>query len=173
VVVGLVLLALLAWFVVPRGLGLSGPWIPAKIEVYWLYTTVAAVVCAIGARRGAGRLTSLVVAGFVLTGAVLFSEWKAPPGDEGVAPGPARLALTESTGCGSGNCWREMAATGDHAADVLRSHLTARDFTPAPSADDRRIERFCRATGLLVTHTVCADLYTFSATSARVDWYVN
>ncbi|RSM46058.1 hypothetical protein DMA12_12290 [Amycolatopsis balhimycina DSM 5908] len=173
VVVGLVLLALLAWFVVPRELDLSGPWVPAKIEVYWLYTTLAAVVCAIGARRGAGRLTALVVAGFVVTGGVLFSEWEAPPGDEGVSPGPAQLRIVESIGCGSGNCWREMAVTGDYAADVLRAHLTARDFIPAPSAGDRRIERFCRDTGLLVTHTVCADLYTFTETSARVDWYVN
>ncbi|OXM64906.1 hypothetical protein [Amycolatopsis vastitatis] len=171
-VVGLVLLALLAWFVVPRELGLSGPWVPAKIEVYWLYTTLAAVVCAIGARRGAGRLTTLVVAGFVVTGGVLFSEWDAPPGDEGVSPWPAQLQTAESIDCGSGGCWRDITATGDHASEVLREHLTARHFIPAPSVISNA-ELLCRTTGLLVTHKACARLYTFTETSARVEWYVN
>jgi hypothetical protein len=172
VVVGLVLLALLAWFVVPRELGLSGPWVPAKIEVYWLYTTLAAVVCAIGARRGAGRLTTLVVAGFVLTGGVLFSEWQAPPGNEGVSPWPAQLQTAESIDCGSGGCWRDITATGDHVSEVLREHLTARHFIPTPSISPNR-ELFCRTTGLLVTHKACARLKTYTETSARVEWYVN
>jgi hypothetical protein len=172
VVVGLVLLALLAWFVVPRELGLSGPWVPAKIEVYWLYTTLAAVVCAIGARRGAGRLTTLVVAGFVVTGGVLFSEWQAPPGNEGVSPWPAQLQTAENIDCGSGGCWRDITATGDHAPEVLREHLTARHFIPAPSVMSNA-ELLCRTTGLLVTHKACARLFTFTETSARVEWYVN
>jgi hypothetical protein len=172
VVVGLVLLALLAWFVVPRELGLSGGWVPAKIEVYWLYPTLAAVVCAIGARRGAGRLTALVVTGFVLTGAVLFSEWEAPPGDDGLSPWPARLRTEASIDCGSGGCWRDILATGDHAAEVLREHLTVRHFVPAPSVMSNA-ELLCRTTGLLVTHKACARLITLTETSARVQWYVD
>jgi hypothetical protein len=32
--------------------------------------------------------------------------------------------------------------------------------------------RFCRATGLVVTHEVCADLHTLSPDAVRVEWYV-
>ncbi|MET8850898.1 hypothetical protein [Amycolatopsis sp. NPDC004625] len=169
VVTGLVLLALLAWFVLPRELGLAGPWVPAAIEVYWLHTTLAAVVCAIGARR-AGSWALLVFAGFVVTAGVLVTGWQEAPGDEGVAPGPAQLRLAEDIMCGSGGCWRSGEATGADAGGAWRDYLLARDFTPEPAFDG--VPRFCRTTGLLVNHTVCVQVRSRTADSARVEWYV-
>ncbi|MEV6875963.1 hypothetical protein [Amycolatopsis sp. NPDC051128] len=168
IVVGVVLLVLLAWFVVPRELGLAGPWVPAAIEVYWLHTTLAVAVCAIGGRRPSGRHVALVVAGFVVTGGVLFSEWETPPGDEGVSPGPAQLRVTESTACGSGGCWRELEATGDRAPEVMAEYLLARNFTPVTSHPTIGDPQFCRTTGLVVTHRLCAGIVPLTANSVRV-----
>lgn len=174
---GVVLVALLAWFMVPRQLGFAGGWVPAAIEVYWLHTTAAAVVCAAGtlagpAPRGAARLALLVFAGFVVTGGVLISELEAPPGDEGVVPGPP-LRIAQSIDCGSGGCWRVLDATGDRAPEVLRERLASQGFTPAPQSEITRLPRFCRTTGLLVNHEVCADLRTTSPDTVHVEWYVN
>jgi hypothetical protein len=155
VAVGVVLLALLAWFVLPRSLGLAGRWVPAAIEVYWLHTTLAAIVCAIGARRGFGRLLALVTAGFVVTVGALFAAYESPPGAEGVAPGPAQLRITRDFECGSHNCWGVLEATGDRAPEVVRDYLVARNFTPAPPSDITRVPRFCRHTGSWWT-TRCA-----------------
>jgi hypothetical protein len=168
IVVGVVLLALLAWFVVPRELGLAGPWVPAAIEVYWLHTTLAALVCAIGERRPSGRLVALVVAGFVVTGGVLISEYETVPGDEGVSPGPAQLRITESSTCGSHLCWRDMEATGDRALEVMAEYLLARNFTPEPSHPTIGDPQFCRTTGLVVTHRLCAGIVPLTANSVRV-----
>lgn len=173
VIVGLVLLTLLAWFVLPGALSLAGPWVPAPIEVYWIHTTLAAVVCAIGARRGFLRLFLLVIAGFVVTGGAWFAGLEAAPGDEGVVPVPAGLRVAEDIGCGSGGCWRVLEATGNRAPEVLRDHLEARNFTPAPQSEITRVPRFCRHTGLLVNHDVCAELRTLSPDAARVEWYVD
>ncbi|MEQ0562302.1 hypothetical protein ABJI51_24730 [Amycolatopsis sp. NEAU-NG30] len=171
--VGAVLLALMAWFVLPRELGLAGSWVPAKIEVYWLHTTLAAVVCAIAARRGGARLASLVCAGFLFAGASLFAAYEAPPGDEGVTPAPAQLAITEQRfDCGSHQCWQVVETAGTGAPEVLREHLLARNFTPAPALDTR-VSRFCRTTGLVVDHKVCADVTSFAPDTARLEWYVN
>lgn len=170
-VVGAVLLALLAWFVLPGALGLAGRWVPAPIEIYWLHTTVAAVVCAIGARRGFVRLFLLVIAGFIATGGALFAAYESPPGGEGVAPGPAQLRITRDFDCGSHNCWGVLETTGDHAPEVLRDYLVARHFTPAPTLD--RVPRYCRTTGLVVEHEVCVDVRPLGPAAARVEWYVN
>ncbi|MDT7804773.1 MAG: hypothetical protein QOI78_8206 [Actinomycetota bacterium] len=173
-VAGLVLLALLAWFTVPRGLGLTGPWVPASIEVYWFHTTLAAVVCAVGMlverERPSALLPTLVVVGFVAAGGVLALHWDAPPGDEGVAPGPSQLTVARDHACGSGNCWGVLEATGDHAPDVMREYLVPHGFTPAREISG--VPRLCRRTGVLVTHEVCAELRTLSATAVRVEWYV-
>lgn len=179
VTVGLVLMALLAWFVVPRSLGFAGLWVPAAIEVYWLYPIVAAVVCLIGtlvkqrSPAGIGRLLAMVIAGFIATGGVLFVQLEAVPGDEGVLPGPAQLRIVQDYSCGSGGCWRILEATGDRAPAVMREHLASRGFTPAPASTITGDPRVCRRTGVLVTHEVCADLRDLSANSIRVDWYVN
>ncbi|EOD64936.1 hypothetical protein [Amycolatopsis vancoresmycina] len=169
VVTGLVLLALLAWFVLPRELGLAGPWVPAAIEVYWLHTTLAAVVCAIGSRKPGPWLLP-AFGGFVVTGGVLVAGWQEAPSDEGVLPGPAQLRIIEDIDCGSGGCWRVAESTGDHAAEVWQAHLTARNFTPAPALDG--VTRFCRTTGLLVNHQTCAEVRPLAPDSARVEWYV-
>ncbi|MEU8632900.1 hypothetical protein AB0C38_12080 [Amycolatopsis sp. NPDC048633] len=171
-VVGLVLVALLAWFVLPGALGFAGRWVPAPIEVYWLHTTLAAVICAIGARRGVVRLFLLVVAGFVVTGGALFAAYESPPGDEGVAPGPAQLRITRSIGCGSHDCWGVLEATGDRAPDVMREYVLERHFTPAPQSGITQIPQYCRHTGVVVDHTVCVGLRTLAPDAVRAEWYV-
>ncbi|SEF36376.1 hypothetical protein SAMN05421837_110131 [Amycolatopsis pretoriensis] len=170
-IVGAVLLALLAWFVLPGALGLAGRWVPAPIEIYWLHTTIAAVVCAIGARRGFVGLFLLVIAGFIVTGGALFAAYESPPGCEGVAPGPAQLRITRDFNCGSHNCWGVLETTGDRAPEVMRDYLVARHFTPAPTIN--RVPRYCRTTGLLVEHEVCVDVWPLGPAAARVEWYVN
>ncbi|WP_328614027.1 hypothetical protein OHS18_38090 [Amycolatopsis sp. NBC_00355] len=174
-IVGLVLLVLLAWFVVPRALELTGPWVPASIEVYWFHTTLAAVVCAVGMLAGRQRpselLPTMVVIGFVAAGGILFLHKDAPPGDEGVAPGPSRLTVARTVACGSGGCWGVLEATGDRATEVMRGYLVPHGYTPASEIDG--VPRLCRRTGVLVTHEVCAELRTLSATAVRVEWYVN
>ncbi|HET9140181.1 hypothetical protein [Actinophytocola sp.] len=178
VIVGLVLVALLAWFIVPREMGWTGPWVPAALEVYLLHPMLAAVVCEIGTlvdqRRlvGVGRLLTIVLAGFVLAGGALIAQLEAMPGDEGVFPGPAQLRVViEDSWCGSSNCSRILEANGDRAPEVMREHLASQGFTAAPTITGRR--RVCRQTGILVTHEVCAELQDISATAVRVEWYVN
>ena len=180
VIVGLVLVVLLAWFVVPSEVGWAGPWVPASIEVFWLHTMLAAVVCGIGAlveRRPAvdfSWLGTMVLIGFVVTGGVLFTQLEAVPGDEGVYPGPSQLRVVpEGYSCGSGNCWRVLEANGDRAPEVMREYLAARGFTPRPKDTITGNPEVCRQTGVLVTHEVCADLRDISASAVRVEWYVN
>jgi hypothetical protein len=177
-VVGVVLLALLAWFVVPRGLGWSGPWVPSALEGFWLYPVFAAVVCLAGVlverRRPAGVPWLLALVGVGLLGSaflVVFDEG-AKPHDEGVLPGPPELRVVEGDGwCGSGNCSRELDVTGDRAHEVMRAHLTSRGYAPARPLDGD--ERLCRRTGLVSAREVCAELKDLSATGLRVTWYVN
>lgn len=172
-IVGVVLLALLAWFVLPGALSLAGPWVPAVREIYWVHPTLAAVVCAIGARRGYGWLLAMVLAGFAATGVAWIAGLEAAPGDEGILPVPAGLWAAGDIDCGSGGCWRVLEATGDRAPEVLREHLVARNFTPAPQSEITRVPRFCRRTGLLVNHEVCAELRTLSPDAVRMESYVN
>lgn len=171
VIVGLILLALLVWFVVPRGLGWSGPLVPSEVEVYWLYPVIAAVVCLPALRRvstGVLGLVTMVLAGFLATAVVLLGQLEAKPGDEGVLPAPSGLRVAEGSGyCGSGNCSREVTATGDRAPEVMREHLESRGFTV------RTPERMCRAIGLVFTHEVCAESKTISSDAVEVTWYVN
>ena len=177
-VVGLILLALETWFVAPQALWLSGPLAPAPLELFWLYAVLAAVVCMAGVlverRRPAGFLTLLcmVVLAFVATAVLWFDRLEDKPKDEGVLPGPAGLQVVEGDGwCGSGNCSRDVDATGEGATDVMRAHLVSRGFTPAASLDGD--ERLCRKTGLVMTHEVCAELEDATSGSVRVSWYVN
>lgn len=179
-IVGLVLVVLLAWFVVPREVGLAGPWVPAAIEVFWLHTMLAAVVCGIGAlveRRPPvdfSWLGTMVLVGFVVTGGVLVTHLEAVPGDEGVYPGPSQLRVVpEGYSCGSGNCWRVLEANGDSAPAVMREYLAARGFTPRPADTITGNPEVCQLTGILVSHEVCAQLRDVSASAVRVEWYVN
>jgi hypothetical protein len=179
VTVGLILLALLVWFVVPRGLGWSGPLVPSAVEVCWLYPVIAAIVCGAALPRersvvaGVLGLVTMVLAGFLAAAVVLFGQLEAKPGDEGVLPAPSGLRMTEGDGwCGSGNCSREVVATGDRAAEVMREHLASRGFSsraPLGSGD----ERVCRATGLVFTHEVCAETKNIASDVVEVTWYVN
>ncbi len=170
---GVVLVVLLAWFVLPRELDATGRWVPAAIEVYWLYPLVAAVAWAALERRNFGRLTAVVLTGFAVTCGVLVTGWQAAPGDEGVSPGPPGLRIAQDIGCGSGGCWRVLTATGDRAPEVVAGYLTAENFTPAPESDITRVPRFCRTVGLLVTHQTCAEVRPLGPASARVEWYVD
>ncbi|MGW6442415.1 hypothetical protein [Lentzea sp. NPDC055074] len=174
VVTGSVLLALLAYFVVPRGLGWSGPLVPSALEVCWLYPMVAAVVCLIAMPRERGLtasslgLVAMVGAGLLITAVVLFDQLEDKPGDESVLPGPSDLRTTEMDGhCGSGNCSREVVLVGDRAPELVREHLESRGFTA------RTPERMCRATGLVFTHEVCAESKTITPDRVAVVWYVN
>ncbi|MFD4668379.1 hypothetical protein ACFWNN_01515 [Lentzea sp. NPDC058450] len=178
-VVGAVLVALLAWFVLPRELGFGGPWVPSYVELFWLYPVLAALVClpAVPRDRGIGSavlvLTTMVATGLLATAVVLLGQLESKPGDEGVLPAPAGLKATEGLGhCGSGNCSREVTLKGDRAPDVLRAHLESRGFTPRPALDSGD-ERVCRADGLVFTHEVCAESRTLTSTEVRVVWYVN
>jgi hypothetical protein len=171
VTVGLILLAVLVWFVVPRGLGWSGPWVPSEVEVYWLYPVIAAVVCLPALRRvgtGVLGLVTMIMAGFLATAVVLLGQLESKPGDEGVLPAPSGLRIAEGRGhCGSGNCSREVIATGDRAPDVMREHLESRGFS------SRTPKRMCRATGFVFTHEVCAEPRTIASDTVEVTWYVN
>ncbi|MDX8030361.1 hypothetical protein SK803_09070 [Lentzea sp. BCCO 10_0856] len=178
VVTGLIVLGLVVWFVVPRALDWSGPWVPSFVETFWLLPLLVAVVL------GAGLLVEgrtvlvlvlpvLVVGGFVAGGFVAVMRMEAPPGDEGVVPGPPGLQVAEGRiGCGSGGCWREVDATGDSAREVMRTHLDSRGYAPASSLSPGA-ERMCRRTGLVAAHEVCAELKDVSAGSVHVIWYVN
>jgi hypothetical protein len=178
---GVVLVALHAWFVLPRELGWSGAWVPSAIEAYWLYPVLAAVVTVVGLlveRRpseapSAGTVSSgfsiagYVVVGFVCAAYLGIMGMESKPEDEGVLPGPAGLRLVEGGGgCGSGNCWRTLDATGDGAPEAMRTHLASRGYAP-------RAEHWCRQNGLVVVHEVCADLSKETPTSVQVTWYVN
>jgi hypothetical protein len=169
--VGLILLALLVWFAVPRGLGWSGPLVPSEVEVYWLYPVIAAVVCLPALQRvrtGVLGLVTMIMAGLLAAAVVLLGQLEAKPGDEGVLPAPPGLRVAEGSGhCGSGNCSREVTATGDRAPEVMREHLEARGFTV------RTPERLCRATGVVFTHEVCAESKKIASGAVEVTWYVN
>jgi hypothetical protein len=101
-------------------------------------------------------------------GGVLVLHSEDPPGDEGVAPGPSQWAVTRDRGGGSVGCRCVLEATGERAPDVMREYLVPHGFTPVNEIT--RVPRFCRRTGVLVTHEVCAGLRPLSATAVRVEW---
>ncbi|MET8758452.1 hypothetical protein [Lentzea sp. NPDC004782] len=181
-VVGFVLLVLQVWFVVPRGLGWSGPWVPSALDGFWLYPVLTAVVSSAGLlveRRwlaGVVWLAALAGLGFLSAAFVVVVVYEgAAPRDEGVLPGPPGLRVAEVDGwCGSGhgaNCARVLEATGERAHEVMRAHLVSHGYTAAKQLDTD--ERLCRRTGLVSVQEVCADLKDLSATGVRVTWYVN
>ena len=155
VIVGLIVVALVVWFVVPRALDWSGAWVPSFVETFWLLPLLVSIVLGAGflveGRTVAVLLLPiLVVGGFVAGAFVAVMRMEAPPGDEGVVPGPAGLRLARGdVKCGSGGCWREVDATGDNAHEVMRAHLASHGF----DEDDTRM---CRRTRLVATHEVCA-----------------
>lgn len=177
-VIALTVLLLVVWFVVPRALDWSGPWVPSFVEAFWLLPLLVAVVLGAGLlveQRTAWVLVLPVpvIAGFLVAAFVALMRMEAPPGDEGVVPGPAGLKVVEDhIGCGSGGCWRELDATGDRAHEVMRAYLDSHGYTPATSLTSGD-ERMCRRTGLVAVHEVCAELKDKVAGSVHVIWYVN
>lgn len=178
IVVGVVLSAVLAWFVVPRELGASGRWVPSDLELLWLYPSVAAVLCGIGVfaqRRGtagAGRLFVMVLGGLFLAGYVVFLRLEAPPEDESVVPPPPALEVAQRENiCGSGGCAREVTVSGRNAYRVMRDHLIEKGYAPRKTTLDGRA-RVCRVNGIVVSHTSCVELRAQSDKSIQVIWYV-
>lgn len=170
VIVGLIVVALVVWFVVPRGLDWSGPWVPSFTETFWLLPLLVSIVLGAGCLME-GRtvvvllLPFLVVGGFVAGGLVAIMRMEAPPGDEGVLPGPPGLRISKAeVACGSGGCWRQFDATGDRAHEVMRAHLASHGYR----GDDRKL---CRRTGLVAAHEVCAELKDVAA-GVHITWYV-
>jgi hypothetical protein len=176
--VGVALLVVLAWFVVPRELGTPGRWVPSELELLWLYPICAAVICGVGlfAQRrgpaGTGLLLAMVLGGLFITGCVLFLRLEAPPEDESVVPLPSTLQLAQQeVDCGSGGCSRMLNVSGWDAYGVMHGHLTEKGYTSKRTTLDGR-ERLCRVNGLVVPHTSCAELRAQSDGSVQVIWYV-
>lgn len=114
------------------------------------------------------------LAGFCLTGLVLFARLEAPPGDEGVLPAPTGLWVDERGPlCGSGGCGRQVDAIGTHVHEQMRAHLAMRGFTSRRPGPVTGQERMCRQTGLVATHEVCAELQDVAADTVRVSWYID
>lgn len=177
--IGLILLAVLVWFVVPRGLGWSGPLVPSAVDVYWLYPMIAACACVASLSQTRSIavavlvLVTMVGTGLLASAVVVLSQLESMPGDEGVLPAPSGLRVVEGRGwCGSGGCSREVTATGDRAPEVMREHLASRGFSSRVPLSTGG-ERVCRKTGLVFTHEVCAEFRTVTSNTAEVKWYVN
>jgi hypothetical protein len=175
-VVGLILLALAAWILLPRGLGSSGQWVPSVFEVCVFLPILTAVICPIGMRaeRLGGCLpvigfSAFAVAGLLLAFYTLVFYAEGDTGDEGVWPGPSGLQVAEGDKqCGSGGCARQLEATGDRAPERMRSYLASRGFT-TPGFENVWI---CRVTGLVLTYEVCARVEDVSPTVVRVTWSI-
>jgi hypothetical protein len=175
-VVGLILLALAAWILLPRGLGLSGRWVPSVFEVCVFLPILTAVICASAfrAERSGGCLPAIGLSTFIVAGvlmafyAVVFYA-EGDTGDEGVWPGPSGLHVVEGDKqCGSGGCARRLDATGDRAPERMRSYLASRGFT-TPELGNVWI---CRVTGVVLTYKVCAKVEDISPTTVRVIWSI-
>lgn len=171
ILAGGILLALTAWILVPRGLGLSGRWVPSVFEVCLFLPVLTAVIGAYDLRATrwlpAVGLAAFAVAGLVTAAytAVFYAE--GDTGDEGVWPGPSGLHVVEGeTECGSGGCARQLDATGDRAPERVRSYLASRGFT-TPGSDNAWI---CRVTGLVLTYRACAKVEDLSPAAVRVTW---
>jgi hypothetical protein len=169
--VGLILAVPTAWILLPRDLGLSGPWVPSVFEVCVFWPVLAALICAIGPRRGIGCLPSLglslfVVAGFFTALLVVLDYSEGTTGDEGVWPGPSGLqAVQLEMQIGSGGYTRTMQATGDRATERMRDYLDARGFKPTGKS-------LCQTNGLLLTYKVCATVTEVSPDTVRVSWRI-
>jgi hypothetical protein len=99
---------------------------------------------------------------------------EAPPGDEGVLPGPSGLRIAEQDlSCASGGCARVVNATGDHARESMRAYLAAQGFTPRTAIVTYVDERMCRLTGVVVAHEVCVELRDISAATVQISWYLD
>lgn len=173
-VVGLVLLASAGWILLPRALGLYGPWVPSIFDVGVFLPALTAVTCAAGAdpeRAGralrAAALSVFAVAGLLLALVTAVSYSEGTTGDEGVWPGPPGLEVVAGDqACGSGGCTRVFDATGDRAPERARAYLESRGFT-TPGPGDGWV---CRVTGIVFTYEVCATVEEVSPTTARVRW---
>ncbi len=175
-VYGVILVALAAWILLPRDLGLSGNWVPSVFEVCLFLPVVSALICALGLRAqrsggcaGAVGLAALIVVGFLMAGSTVLDYAEGYTRNEGVWPGPSGLRVVErEAGCGSGGCTRTMEATGDRAAERMRDYLDSRGFT-APGYNK---EWTCRIDGLLLEYKVCAGIKEISPTTVQVSWLI-
>jgi hypothetical protein len=175
-VVGLVMLALAAWILLPRDWGFSGRWVPSVFDVCLFLPILTVVICRIGMRgvrsRGPLRaigLAAFAVVGFLTAGYVaLWYYAEGVTGGEGVWPGPSGLQVVEGPGeGGSGGMSRRLDATGDRAAERMRDYLMSRGFVPRGNGT-----WLCRANGIVLTYKVCATVVDISPTEARVTWSV-
>jgi hypothetical protein len=175
-VVGLILLALTAWILLPRGLGLSGQWVPSVFDVCVFLPILTTVICATGLRAERSRgclpvvgFSAFVVAGLLVAFYTLMFYAEGDTGDEGVWPGPSALQVVAGDKqCGSGGCARQLEATGDRAPELMRSYLASRGFTTAGSEN----MWICRDTGLVLSYRVCAKVEDVSPTVVRVTWSI-
>ncbi|MBP2324989.1 hypothetical protein JOF56_005374 [Kibdelosporangium banguiense] len=175
-VIGLILLVLTAWILMPRVLGLSGQWVPSVFEVCLFLPILSAIICADNRRpqRARSRMPAVWFSAFAVAGiltalytVVFYME--GDTGNEGVWPGPSGLQVVEGElQCGSGGCTRQFVATGDRAPERTRAYLDSHGFTA--QQPDGGWE--CRVTGLLLTYKACAVLKEVSPTSARVSWSI-
>jgi len=183
--VGAVLVALMAWVVVPRTVGWSGRWlVPSLGDMLTWYPWLAAAICAIGVaaeRRHAGRpdtdraakwsgyvlgVLVVVVAGCVTCPLWWIVDLEAPPGDEGLLPMPAGLHVVEELECGSGGCARALTITGDRADARVRAHLAARGYRIGSAGTARR------DTGVLIPHHVRLGYRVGPDGAVRIVWSV-
>ncbi|GLY64715.1 hypothetical protein [Amycolatopsis taiwanensis] len=174
-VVGAILLALAAWILLPRDLGLSGQWVPSVFDVCLFLPILTAVICLVGIRGERSRglpaigFCAFAVAGLALGGytAVWYSE--GDTGNEGVWPGPSGLRVVEGEReGGSGGFSRQLDATGDRAPERMRDYLSSRGFSS--QGDDS--PSICRVNGVVLTYKVCAVVEDISPTMVRVSWWI-
>ncbi|MFC0108680.1 hypothetical protein [Kibdelosporangium aridum] len=167
---GVFLLAIAAWVLLPRVLGLSGRWVPSVYEVCLFLPILTGLVFVVATKqgrwlRGLG-LTAFAVMGILTAGYTAVMHSEGDTGNEGVRPGPSGLQIVEGEKeCGSGGCTKALQATGDRAAERMRAHLLAQGFQP-------RNTGLCRIQGLLIPYKVCAGIKEMSPTTVRVSWSI-
>lgn len=186
-VLGTVLVALMAWVVVPRSAGWTGRWlVPSTGDEFTWYPWLAAGLCALGVRLQRGRaeppeqrlglFTSLLtgIVGGMLAICVSCPLWWLVkgdvPGDEGILPMPSGLTVTENDlRCGTEDCVRSVTVTGDRADARVRAHLAAHGYRLRPGAagSDESHAAARHVTGVLIPHRVWLG-YTRSGNGAVV-----
>jgi hypothetical protein len=173
VAVGLILFALLVWFMAARRLGWAGRWVPSLDEAIWLHTVLATLVYGFSSpakRRVSGFLPLVLMLPLclLLVGWVVMerTESGSPP-DEGVDLVPAGLEVVgEDRECGSGGCDQIFELAGADAADVMRAHLADQGLTTTPGGQT------CRLTGVVVPLETCVSVQDTTTGTVRVSVYV-
>ncbi|WP_037254795.1 hypothetical protein [Kibdelosporangium aridum] len=168
---GAVVLAITAWILMPRVLGLSGNWVPSVYEVCLFLPIITALVFGFARGKGclsAAGLSAFAVVGLLTAGYTMVMHSEGDTGNEGVRPGPSGLEIAEGEKeCGSGGCTQALRVTGDHAAERMREHLSSLGFDRRPGSSG-----LCRVHGLLIPYKVCAGVKEISPTTAEVSWSI-